>query len=105
MIKLKLIQMGYHPRLHPGNKGTTVLVLSRKNEIVKLLQLLPLRHREKIRKRQLLLTTRSATYWDEIKDKVSALKGEIEREIKSYVREAKEEFLKRGTLHSRCPNA
>jgi len=99
-IYKKLCETGYHPRLVlDKEKGTNGgfsklnadywrLELCKKDEVVRLVQQLPMKHSERKRKRDLMLGIKSQTCWREVRDKVLDLKSEIEREVKACVQEA-----------------
>ncbi len=109
-IHEKLLGMGYHPRLvletpKGVKKGFSKLradywrlELSRKDEVMWLVQRLPIKHSEKKRKRNLMLEIRNQTRWVEVKDKVSSLRTEIEREVRECTREAASVYSKKHIL-------
>jgi hypothetical protein len=97
VIKYKLEQLSYHCSICP-KKNVYDLRIYRKNEIERLLRILPLKHSEKLRRRELFFTTKSAKHWKEIENKVIALRVEIERGREEYVKRAKEEWLQRHKL-------
>lgn len=96
----KLIELGYHLTLalavkKGAKKGFSTfsndfwqLGLSRKNEVLQLVQQLPMRHNEKTRRRQLMFKVVNETKWDRVKDKVDALRMRIKREVKYCIHEA-----------------
>ncbi len=106
----KLREIGYHLRLVlDKEKGTDDgfsklrtdywrLELSRKDDIIQLLQQLPIRHSEKKRKWDLLLRIQKQTRWLEVRDKVLSLKAEIKREVRECVQRAFLAYSKKHTF-------
>ena len=104
-FKDKLTKMGFHVSLRLVRKrGTEAwtkhklrndywsLSLARKEEVLRLVQLLPLRHEEKLKKRELMLRFKNAKRWDEVKDEVLALRRKIREEVKRCILEAAREY-------------
>lgn len=105
----KLLQMGYNPRLtletEKGiKKGFSELKadywrleLSRKDEVLQLVQLLPIKHPERKMRRQLMLEIANETSWSKVKDKIRALQARIKGEVKKSIREAASVYNKKYT--------
>lgn len=96
----KLVELGYHPTLVLAvKKGTKKgfstfrndfwqLGLSRRSEVLQLVQQLPIRHDEKIRRRRLMFEVMNETKWSRVKDKVDTLRREIKRKVEDCIHEA-----------------
>jgi hypothetical protein len=113
----KLRNMGFHPSLRKlrktgetntfnGNisrygKDIWMLRLKRRKEVIKLLEMLPLRHSEKVRKKQMMLKLRDKVYIKDVESAVKRLREEIKDEVQRYVREAEEMYLKKKHDFSR----
>ena len=113
-IKEKLTEYGYHPALYltskkgtlnnygPYNKDLWHIHIDRKDEDLKLLQELPLRHQDKIRIKSLILDTKDAILWPEVEGKIVALRKKFSDEIERYklveieFKSAKKSALKEG---------
>jgi intein-encoded DNA endonuclease-like protein len=91
-LRNKLCELGYDARLRKGNGRVTGVHLYRKEQIMKLVSKLPLRHPGKLKQRKLFLETVNAKYWSEIEDKVIALRNKTKNERKRYIEEAKKEW-------------
>jgi len=108
-IHKKLCEMGYRPRLAiDKKKGTDSgfsklktdywrLELCRKEEVIWLMQRLPVKHSEKIRKKDLVLEIRNQTCWLKARAKVLSIKAEIKREVKKCVQRAALTYHKKHT--------
>jgi hypothetical protein len=53
---------------------------------------LPLRHREKIKWKELVLKTCEVKKWSEVKEEIAVLRGSIIDEVGKCVKEAEEKF-------------
>ena len=96
----KLQSMSYHPTLVLEAKAGTKkgystikrdywrLELCRKNEVLSLIQSLPIKHKEKEKIQQLMFETKTDKLWREVKDRVRALHTEINVDVKRCVFEA-----------------
>jgi intein-encoded DNA endonuclease-like protein len=110
-----LESMGFHPTLRMLRaKGETnvlygqvltygddqfMLRLKRKSEVIRLLEILPIRHHEKIRKRDLMLSLRDKIHIEDVSELWIDLKNQIKNEVKIYVSKAESEFhLRRNSL-------
>jgi DNA-binding transcriptional regulator WhiA len=91
----KLKNLGYHPHLSRTKGKIMGLYVAKKEDVLRLILAVPIKHSEKTRKRELLLTTKKANNWYEVEDKVAALKMEIEREVRACTRKAREEYSRR----------
>jgi hypothetical protein len=103
----KLKELGYHPilyveierekatRHYKCNKDFWCLEICYKKDILKLLKSLPIRHSEKVRKRELILQVANLTRWNDVKDQVLKLRKEIREEVLRCIREAEEEYKRR----------
>ena len=112
-IYKKLCEMGYHPRLVLDKErnvkcgfsklraGYWRLELCRRDEVVQLVQQLPVKHSERKRKRNLMLQIRNQNSWLEVRDKVLSLSAEIESEVKECVRRAAHAYRKKHTFKER----
>ena len=69
--------------------------LNRKREVIKLLEELPLKHKEKVRKKSIILKNKNAKKWSEIEKEWEKLRKEIEKEVFRCQLSAKREYLKR----------
>jgi hypothetical protein len=87
-------ELGYHSRIC-GNRR---LVIGRKNEAARLLRLLPLKHLEKLRMRELFLTTLNIKYWDQNERESRNLKADIREEVKEYTEKARREWMRRHEI-------
>ena len=103
-IKEKMISMGFHPylwilrkageanvfngRIVRYTKDNWMLRLKRKGEVIKMLKMLPLKHREKVRKKQLMLKLRDKAYQRDFVDSISMIRNEIRSEVRSYLQVA-----------------
>lgn len=111
-ISEKLSKMGYHPLLRLKNKeGTKInnpylgsyritkdlwsLELRRKGEVLTLIQQLPLRHTENLRKRKLMLEIKDFKLWSRVKRKILTLQREIDGEVKQCIMEAFQEYQRK----------
>ena len=102
-IKEVLTEYGCHPILHLTHKkgiktGYGVhssdlwqLCIGKKDDVLTLLQELPLQHNDKVRMKDLTLDTKDATYWSEIKGRVVALRKQIGDEIDQFKLESERE--------------
>lgn len=98
-IKENLERIGYHSNLTLKAKRGTYnytkdfwqLTIC-KSKAVRLLPLLPLRHSEKQAKRELALAVKDCR-WQEIAERVAALRIEIKKEVEQCVEEAKRAWL------------
>lgn len=100
----KLKTMSYHPTLRilrkAGDTNTFdglisrysknhwMLRLKRKKEVLKLIQILPIRHGEKIRKRQLMLELKDKFSIKNVEKPVMKLRNEIKSEVSQYLKSA-----------------
>lgn len=107
----KLKNMGFHPflrRLRKAGETNTfngqvsyyrkdqwVLRLKRRREVIKLLEMIPIRHGEKIRKKQVMLDLRDKVHIKDVKNAVLKLRNEIRTEVTQYVRAAEEKYQKK----------
>lgn len=107
----KLKTMGFHPtlrilrksgeinvfsgRISRYRKDHWVLRMKRKAEVIKLLQMLPIRHSEKIRKRQLMFELKDKIHIKDIENFVLELRSEIKAEVLQYARAAEEAYHKK----------
>jgi hypothetical protein len=108
-IYKKLCEIGYHPRLTlDKKKGTDSgfsklnadywrLELCKKEEVIQLVQQLPMRHSEKIKKRSLLLEIRDQTRWIKVKKKVLRVKSKIKRDVRDSIQNAATVYRKKHT--------
>jgi len=100
-IKESLSKLGFCPKIYlayrPGRCWKVEVY--RKEEVFKLLSLLPIKHSEKIRRRQLAFQLKdTAKFWEEAKPKVLALRRKIEEEVKQHVQRAEAEYTRRKNL-------
>jgi hypothetical protein len=106
LIAEKLRQLGYEvylPEKPVRRKGEVVgygpynedfwrLSLARSDEVLKLLRSLPLRHREKVAKKELAIRCRNMP-WVDVYDQVQALRASIKAEVIDCVEAAKRTYL------------
>ena len=114
-VEEKLTEYGYHPKLYlkkrEGKRSSYgeykddfwQLLITRKDEDLKLLQELPIQHNDKVRMKSLILDTKDATYWSEVEGRVIALRKQISDEIKRYKLAAEEEYKRRQGLGTTRP--
>jgi len=100
-IKEFLSKLGLCPKLYlayrPGRCWKVEVY--RKEDVFKLLPLLPIKHSEKNRRRQLAFQLKNtAKFWEEAKPKVLALRREIKEEVRQHVQKAEAEYTRRGKL-------
>jgi len=71
------------------NKDYFELVICRKEEVINLLRLLPIKHKEKTRKRDQMLDiyARGPFLWDDIKEEIIELRQSIQTEVRSHLAE------------------
>lgn len=107
----RLVDMGYHPLLRlDKEKGKKIvsslgaselrkhlwtLKLCRKDEVLRLIQSLPIRHDERLRKRKLMLELVDIKKWPQAEDKVLKLNKAIQEEVERCVLVATVEYQKR----------
>lgn len=107
----RMVSMGYHPLLRleklKGEKITSSLIaselrnhlwslkLNKKNEVLKLIQSLPIRHSEKLRKRKLMLELADVKKWSQAEDKILKLKKAIQKGVEQCILAAKLKYQKR----------
>lgn len=107
----RMVDMGYHPLLRlDKEKGEKIasslgapelrkhlwkLELCRKDEILRLIQSLPIRHDEKLRKRKLMLELADIKKWPQAEGKVLELSKVIQEEVERCVLAAAVEYQKR----------
>jgi hypothetical protein len=108
LIAEKLRRMGYGaylPEKPVRKKGETIgygpynedfwrLCLTRSDEALKLLRSLPLRHREKVARKELALRCRKMP-WVDVANQVQALRASIEAEVNECVQAAERTYLNR----------
>jgi len=87
--------LGFHPKMSPPNSdGVARVVLQRRTEVVRLLQMLPIRHPEKKAKARLLLDQR--LHAEEKRERWCDLLAEIEGDRNEMVRLSERELAGRG---------
>jgi hypothetical protein len=100
-------KIGYHfdgPYLTAGKGDTTPkgitykndfwnIALQRTTESQALLRALPLRHSEKLMRRELALSVDSSTKWNDVERRVLELRGAIHAEVAAFVRRAELDYL------------
>ena len=112
LINKKLYRNGYHPNLYISakkgevrkslsrtivyNKDYYILELSRKKEVIKLMNSLPLQHPEKIARKKILgdLSNKRVTYREDVEE-MAILRGKIKEKVKKDIKEAETKYLKR----------
>lgn len=108
LITEKLSRMGYGVHLSEKpvrKKGETIgygpysedfwrLSLTRSDEALRLLRFLPLRHREKLARKELALRCRKMP-WVDVANQVQALRASIEAEVSDCVQAAERTYLNR----------
>ena len=113
----KLKSMGFHPSLRKlreageinvfngkiscYTKDFWMLRLKRRKEVIKLLERLPLKHSEKVRKKQLMLKLRDKVYQKDVENGVLRLKNEIKSEVLKYKQAAEKAYRAREPNSSR----
>ena len=90
-INSKLKEMGYNPGFS-FSKGISYLCLGRKEEVVRLSSLLPLKHHEKVRMRDLICFARYSNL--DFESKWSILKSRIKDEVMACKIEAKNTWFR-----------
>ncbi len=80
----------FRGRLVPCNRDVWFVRLKRKQEVLSLLGLLPLRHSEKIRKRALMFSLKGCCYLSDVMPPWKKLKGEIKSEVDEFIAKAVE---------------
>ena len=78
----------------PYNEDFWRLSLTRSDEVPMLLRSLPLRHREKVAKKELAVRSRNMP-WVDVANQVQALRGLIETEVHDCVEAAERIYLNR----------
>ncbi len=81
-------------------KDTWMLRLKRRAEVLHLLSLLPIKHPEKIKKRDFMMRFRDKIYINEINEQWLELKNQIKSEVKAYLSEAERESRRRNFLNN-----
>jgi hypothetical protein len=116
----RLKSMGFHPSLRKlreageinvfdgkiscYTKDFWMLRLKRRKEVIKLLEILPLKHSEKVRKKQLMFKLRAKVYQKDVEDDVLRLKNEIKSEVLKYKQAAEKAYRKRRSNPSGVPS-
>jgi len=77
------------------NNDLWYLRMDRKEDVPKLLQELPIRHKEKTRKKSLILDTKDAKRWPEVEERVMALRKQIRNEREQCRLEAERGYNRR----------
>lgn len=104
-IRDKLRSMGFHPSLWKLRKAGEfntfngkiscyrkdhwMLRLKRRKEVIKLLGMLPLKHQEKVRKRQMMFELQDKVYIADVEKAVQRFRDGIENEVRQYMHAAK----------------
>ena len=65
-----------------------VIALQRNEEVKRMLASLPLRHREKIMAKNMILGTGPGTRWGDIKGEVASFRSNIRQQVAEYAKEA-----------------
>lgn len=105
-ILTQLRRLGYHPCLPekparrkgeikgygPYNADFWRLSINRKEEVLKLLSSLPIRHKEKTMKRELAIECHPSS-WNDIAHRVRALRLSVKAEVSASVDEARRTYL------------
>lgn len=109
-IKSQLERGGFHPtgpylqarggQVTPGwgikyTKDMWNLYLQRADDVRKAASLLPLRHQEKIMRKELALTIPSTARWSEFGTRVLTLRSSIKEQVNEYVAKAEREYKMR----------
>jgi len=71
------------------------IVIGRKEDIPRFLREVPLRHKDKIKKKNIIFDTKDATRWSEVESEVMALRKRISDEITRCKLEAEVEYQRR----------
>jgi hypothetical protein len=79
----------------PRRKDYWCLTLSRFEQVQSLLKTLPVRHPEKMEKKDLALKIKKGTPWREVSNEVEEIRSRIKQDVELFCREAKEKYLKR----------
>lgn len=110
-IKNELVRAGYRPtgpylqaaegyvtqgmRI-PYNSDMWSLCLQRAEEVRDVLKLMPLRHEEKVLRKELALRMEGGARWTDIEGKVRYLQNQIRDDVRTYVANAEAAYKKRG---------
>jgi len=109
-IKERLEEEGFHPNFRLARKAGTVdkrgvrltkdfygVFLDRRDEVVALVEkLLPYtKHKEKIERMTLILEIKDEMYWENVRDRVMALRRKIREERDECMKRAEEEYKRR----------
>jgi hypothetical protein len=110
-IKGELTNGGYHPtgpylqaprgKITPGwriryTKDQWQLSLQRADEVRSVVKLLPLRHEEKVMRKDLAMVIPPRARWDDWCSRVLTLRLAIKQKVHSYISRAQEEYKRRG---------
>jgi len=103
---VQLRRLGYHPKLPskpartkgeiigygPYTRSFWRLSITRTYEAVKLLSSLPIKHKEKVLKRELAIQCHDKP-WKDVSEQIKALRQTIKKEVKICIEEAKKAYL------------
>jgi hypothetical protein len=106
-LQKNLAKYGYHSTLHiEAKKGTEKtygicsedfqrLVFFRQDEVLRLVEKLPLKHYEKVRRKKLMLAFKDHTRWNDIEPHIKTLREQLKKERDQCVEEAKKAWIKK----------
>jgi hypothetical protein len=94
MIVSKMRRLGYNVKPEKRHGKVIGIHLGSKRDIARLLRVLPIRHLEKIERRKLFFQTVNVRDWDEVNDKVIALRRKIKEEVRQCIEEARKVYMR-----------
>lgn len=115
-IKEELIDSGYHPIIYVNarkgkikkskhsimisNKDDYILELCRKDEVIKLIKKLPIKHPEKIKWKSLIFEIEQQGFkkYKEIENRLNDLRNKISSEVENFIEESKIKYNKKLTF-------
>jgi hypothetical protein len=102
-IKGQLSRYGFCPKLYRAYRSGRCrkVEINRKSDVFKLLSLLPIKHPEKIMRRQLAFRLKAKKFWEEVKPDLLTLGYRIKEEVRQCIRRAEMMWNAKRGLHTR----